>query len=214
DSTRGWRRGSRAYGADRRAPPRDRRRLRARSTARPSRGRRRCAGRSSHRGSRRRNWSDSDPLRSFARFSRGSIASPNREGGRIDLSVTVWQDRRRMRTRTSSLGSLLALALSLLLPSVARAEILVPAGLTVPMYVPGEACETPRGSTGRGIPSTSTLLVDPKGMLYLARTGRRYSSGEYDYLTPMYRIPLGGARLTPSTESRSLQPSPLVTAAV
>src|SRR4030095_8022025 len=99
----------------------------------------------------------------------------------IDLSVTVWQDRRRMRTRTSSLGSLLALALSLLLPSVARAEILGTAGFTVRMYVTGEGFETPSGSTGRGIPSTSTLLVDPQGLLYLARTGRRYSSGGYDY---------------------------------
>src|SRR5206468_3896341 len=126
----------------------------------------------------------------------------------------VWQDRRRMHSRTSNLGSIVALALSLLLPSVARAEILVPAGFTVRMYVTGEGFETPSGSTGRGIPSTSTLLVDPKGMLYLARTGRRYSSGEYDYLTPMYRIPVGGARLTPSAEARYLHGPPLVNAQV
>ena len=119
-----------------------------------------------------------------------------------------------MRSRTSSLGSGLALALSLLLPSVARTEILVPAGFAVRMYVTGEGFETPGGSTGRGIPSTSTLLVDPKGMLYLARTGRRYSSGEYDYLTPMYRIPVGGARLTPSTEARYIHGPPLVNAQV
>ena len=77
-----------------------------------------------------------------------------------------------MRSRSSSLGAVLALALPLLLGSTALADILVPAGFTVRMYVTGEGFETPSGSTGRGIPSTSTLLVDPKGMLYLARTGR------------------------------------------
>jgi len=77
-----------------------------------------------------------------------------REGGRIDLSVTLWQDRRRMRSRTSSLGAVLALALPLLLSSAALADILVPAGFTVRTYVTGEGFETPSGSTGRGIPST------------------------------------------------------------
>jgi len=119
-----------------------------------------------------------------------------------------------MRCRSSTLAASLALGLSCLLPPPALAEILLPSGFTVRVYVTGEGFETPSGSSGRGIPSTSTMLVDPKGALYLARTGRRYSSGEYDYLTPMYRIPVGGARLTPSTEARYLHGPPLVNAQV
>lgn len=119
-----------------------------------------------------------------------------------------------MRYRSLRFGAGLALALSLLLPSAALADILLPPGFTIRVYVTGEGFETPTGSSGRGIPSTSTLLVDQKGALYLARTGRRYSSGEYDYLTPLYRIPPGGGRLTPSNEARFRHGPPLVNAQV
>lgn len=119
-----------------------------------------------------------------------------------------------MRHPSSRLGAGLALALCLLLAAAAHAEILLPPGFTIRVYVTGEGFETPTGSSGRGIPSTSTLLVDHTGTLFLARTGRRYSSGEYDYLTPMYRIPAGGARLTPSNEARYRHGPPLVNAQV
>ena len=78
----------------------------------------------------------------------------------------------------------------------------------------GEGFGGDSGPRGRGIPSTSTLAVDPTGALYLARTGRRYSGGEFDYLTSLYRIPPGGARLTPATEARFLHGPPLVNAQV
>lgn len=119
-----------------------------------------------------------------------------------------------MRYRSLSLGAGLALALPLLLPPAALAEILLAPGFTLRVYVTGEGFETPAGSSGRGIPSTSTLVVDHTGALYLARTGRRYSSGEYDYLTPLYRIPAGGARLTPANEARFRHGPPLVNAQV
>ena len=99
-------------------------------------------------------------------------------------------------------------------PGFAAAEILLPPGFAIRVYVTGEGFETPTGTSGRGIPSTSTLVVDDKGVLYLGRTGRRYSSGEYEYLTSLYRIPAGGARLTPSTESRYFYGPPLVNAQV
>src|SRR5712664_3245187 len=54
----------------------------------------------------------------------------------------------------------------------------------------------------RDIPSTSTIAFDAAGVLYLARTGRRYGGGEEYDLWPIYRIPPGGARLTPDTERR------------
>jgi hypothetical protein len=44
--------------------------------------------------------------------------------------------------------------------------------------------------------------VDADGILYLARSGRRYSGGETEDLTRLFRIPPGGARLTPQTEAR------------
>src|SRR5262249_60483920 len=95
-------------------------------------------------------------------------------------------------------------------PGFVSAEILLAPGFALRVYVTGEGFETPTGTSGRGIPSTSTLVVDDKGVLYLGRTGRRYSSGEYEYLTPLYRIPAGGARPTPSTESRYFYRPPLL----
>jgi len=114
------------------------------------------------------------------------------------------------RSRTFGAGVTLALALVLTAPSMVLAEILLPPGFVVRVYVTGEGFETPTGSPGRGIPSTATLVVDHRGAIYLARTGRRYSSGEYDYLASMYRIPAGGARLTPSTEARYFHGPPLI----
>ena len=115
-----------------------------------------------------------------------------------------------MSKRSRSFGAGLTLILALLVPSLAVAEILLPPGFVVRAYVTGEGFETPTGSPARGIPSTATLVVDQRGAIYLARTGRRYSSGEYDYLAPMYRIPAGGARLTPSTEARYFYGPPLI----
>jgi DNA-binding beta-propeller fold protein YncE len=119
-----------------------------------------------------------------------------------------------MSTRSKRVGAGLILALALAAPSIALAEILLPPGFVVRVYVTGEGFETPSGSPGRGIPSTATLTVDHQGVIYLARTGRRYSSGEYDYLASLYRIPAGGARLTPSTEARYFHGPPLINSQV
>src|SRR2546422_11251241 len=102
-----------------------------------------------------------------------------------------------------SLSVALALTAGALVPATAQAEIQLPPGFTVKVYVTGEGFETTGGPGGRGIPTTPTLAVDPTGALYLARGGRRYSAGEFDYLQRRYRIPPGGARVTPATEERS-----------
>ncbi len=107
----------------------------------------------------------------------------------------------------------LALLPVLLASAPARAEILLPPGFTARVYVTGNGFGAD-GPRGRGIPSTSTLAVDRTGALYLARTGRRYSGGEFEYLTAIYRIPAGGARLTPPTEGRFFHGPPLVNAQV
>jgi hypothetical protein len=107
-----------------------------------------------------------------------------------------------MRAPTRAvLPSLLLLALALVAPAVA-AEFTLPPGFSAQTYVTGDgfSADTWRGLAG--IPSTSTLAVDTDGVLYLARSGRRYSGGEADDLTRLYRIPPGGARLTPQNEAR------------
>lgn len=107
-------------------------------------------------------------------------------------------------------GRCRALAVALLLaPVPAAAELLLPPGFTAEVYVTGEGFHTASGQGLRGIPSTSTLAFDHAGILYLARTGRRDIRGEAEDLWPVYRIPLGGARLTPDTEARYFHGPPL-----
>jgi NHL repeat-containing protein len=108
----------------------------------------------------------------------------------------------------------LALAAALLAPATALAEILLPPGFTVRTYVTGDTFETTSGAGGRGIPTTPSMAVDHRGALYLARSGRRYSAGEFEYLQRMYRIPAGGARVTSATEARYFYGPPLINAQV
>jgi DNA-binding beta-propeller fold protein YncE len=97
---------------------------------------------------------------------------------------------------------------ALTLPATpAGADLQLPPGFTAQVYVSGQGFESGRGS--RGIPATSTLVFDRSGSLYLARTGRRYLDSQTDDLLPVYRVPLGGARLTPDTEDRYFYGPPL-----
>ena len=111
-------------------------------------------------------------------------------------------------------AGLLVLSAALLSPTPAPAEIAVPAGFTARIYVTGEGFGGATGVRGRGIPTTPTLTVDRTGAVYLARSGRRYSGGEFDYLTSIYRIRPGGAQLTPGTEARYFHGPPLNNAQV
>jgi hypothetical protein len=102
---------------------------------------------------------------------------------------------------------LLALALALA-PGVAGAELKLPAGFTVHSYVSGQGFDG--SGVGTGIPSITTLAFDPAGTLYAARSGRRYlGGGEVDDVWPVFRIPLGGARLARDSEARHLYGPPL-----
>src|SRR5215813_5920220 len=96
-----------------------------------------------------------------------------------------------------------------LTPFLAVADIEVPRGLSVRVYVTGEGFDTSESRGARGIPAVSTLTFDSDGALYLARSGRRYMSGEAEDKFPVYRIPPGGARLTRDTESRYFHGPPL-----
>jgi len=105
-------------------------------------------------------------------------------------------------------------ALLVLLPATAAAELKLPAGFTSQVYVTGEGFDTDTTRGVRGIPATSTVAFDQSGFLYLARTGRRYVGGEAYDLWPVYRIPAGGARLSPDVEGRYFYGPPLLNAQV
>jgi hypothetical protein len=109
------------------------------------------------------------------------------------------------------IGAAAALLLAALPPPAGAASDLgLPDGFTAEVYVTGEGFDAGSSRGIRGIPATATLLFDHAGTLYLARVGRRYmSSGEADDLTAIYRIPVGGGKLTPGNESRYLHGPPL-----
>jgi sugar lactone lactonase YvrE len=94
-------------------------------------------------------------------------------------------------------------------PDVVAAELLLPSGFTANVYVTGDGFDTGSTSGVRGMPSVSTLAFDETGALYLARTGRRYVGGEVEDIWPVYRIPPGGAQLTPKTEATFFYGPPL-----
>jgi sugar lactone lactonase YvrE len=110
--------------------------------------------------------------------------------------------------RRQALG-LLALVL---IPAAAAAEMQLPPGFTVHAYVTGQGFDG--GRVAPGIPSTSALAFDAAGTLYASRSGRRYLGGEVEDVWPVYRIPLGGAKLTRDSEARHLYGPPLPNAQV
>ena len=104
---------------------------------------------------------------------------------------------------------LVLMLMLLLAPAPAAAELMLPAGFSAQVYVTGEGFDSDAARGVRGIPSTSTLAFDQAGILYLARSGRRYLGGEVYDRWPVYRIPAGGARLTPDNETRYFYGPPL-----
>jgi hypothetical protein len=103
----------------------------------------------------------------------------------------------------------IAIVVLLLVPSAVSAGLELPPGFLAQVYVTGDGFDASTGRGAKGIPSTSTLAFDDAGALYLARVGRRYFAGEVDDLFPIYRIPVGGARLTPKSEARYFYGPPL-----
>jgi sugar lactone lactonase YvrE len=103
----------------------------------------------------------------------------------------------------------LALLVLLAMPAAALAEIVLPPGFTAEVYVTGDGFDTSDGRAAHGVPSSSTLVIDRTGVLYLGRSGRRYSGGEIDDLWPVFRFPPGGARVTKGTERPFLYGPPL-----
>lgn len=103
----------------------------------------------------------------------------------------------------------LGLLALLLLVTPARADLGLPPGFTSELYVTGQGFDTSGERGVSGIPAVGTLGIDAAGTLYLSRTGARFRSGDVDDLWAIYRIPAGGARLTPDNEKRYLYGPPL-----
>jgi NHL repeat len=87
--------------------------------------------------------------------------------------------------------------------------VTLPRGFTASLYATGDGFDAGSVTGAGGFPTTTTAAFDQAGMLYLARPGRRYTGGEIDDLWPIYRVPPGGARLTPATERRFFHGPPL-----
>ena len=103
----------------------------------------------------------------------------------------------------------LAFLALLLAAAPARAEVTLPAGFTTEVYVTGQGFDSSGERGVSGIPSVGTIGVDAAGTLYMARTGARFRVGDIEDLSAIYRIPVGGARLTPDGESRYRYGPPL-----
>jgi hypothetical protein len=89
------------------------------------------------------------------------------------------------------------------------AELSLPPGFTAQVYVTGQGFDSSSDRGVHGIPAIGTLAFDGLGTLYLAKTGVRFRSGEVEDFSTIYRIPAGGAQLTPETESRYHSGPPL-----
>lgn len=107
-------------------------------------------------------------------------------------------------------GWMYVLAAALLwVPGVAGAELLLPPGFRASVYVTGDGFDVGTNRDVRGIPSMSTLAFDDTGALYVSRTGRRYVGGEVEDIWSVYRIPAGGAQLSPKTAAMFFYGPPL-----
>jgi DNA-binding beta-propeller fold protein YncE len=103
----------------------------------------------------------------------------------------------------------ITILLACLLAAPAAAELVLPPGFTAEVYVTGQGFDTSSERGILGFPASSTLGIDPAGVLYVAKTGARFRSGEVEDLGPIYRFPLGGARLSPDAEARFFHGPPL-----
>lgn len=92
------------------------------------------------------------------------------------------------------LAAVLALVVLVSTPRAADAEIRLPPGFSVEVYVTGRG-QAPDGRVTVGIPPVTSLGFDPAGAVYTTHTGRRYRDGEIEDLWPLLRFPPGGARL-------------------
>lgn len=108
----------------------------------------------------------------------------------------------------------LAFALGLLLDGTAwtrlsSAEINLPAGFTVTTHITGSGFDPNRTRNVPGLPAIVSLAFDYQGNFYLARTANRLREIYGKEMAAIYRVPAGGAKVSPKTETRFLLGPPL-----
>lgn len=107
------------------------------------------------------------------------------------------------------MGALIWGLILLALATPVSAGIILPRGFTAQTYVSGQGADPRRDFDGGGFPTLITLAVDQSGILYLARSSLRFRESQGEELAPIYRFPVGGARMTPDNEPRYLYGPPL-----
>src|SRR5262245_61713867 len=103
----------------------------------------------------------------------------------------------------------LSALLVLFLVGPAWAQLTLPPGFTAQVYASGQGFDSSSERGVFGLPAVASLGFDALGNLYLSKTGARFRQGEVDDLFSVYRIPLGGAKLAPDSESRYFYGPPL-----
>lgn len=103
----------------------------------------------------------------------------------------------------------LAAALVLLSAVPATGDLVLPPGFTAEPYITGHGFDSGSDRGVRGFAAAATLAFDATGHLYLAKVGARFRSGDVEDLSAIYRIPPGGARLSPDNEARYFHGPPL-----
>lgn len=116
------------------------------------------------------------------------------------------------------LGSLLLAGLILGLTLFARGTtwagfdingLKLPPGFSITTYVTGTGFDPDRRANARGIPAIVTATFDFRGNLYFARTANRLREIYGRDGASIYRVPAGGAAITPQTEAKFLFGPPL-----
>lgn len=88
-------------------------------------------------------------------------------------------------------------------------DVELPPGFTVTTYITGNDFDPDKEQNARGIPAIVTLVFDNQGTLYCARTANRLREIYGSNAAQIYRIPPGGAKVTPRTEAQFLFGPPL-----
>jgi DNA-binding beta-propeller fold protein YncE len=107
------------------------------------------------------------------------------------------------------MGDVLLALIVFLFAVPASAQVALPPGFIAKVYVTGQGFDPSAQRNAPGIPAMATMALDPSGALYLAKSpfGARQDPGEA--LGPVYRVPVGGARITRESEAQYFYGPPL-----
>ena len=85
----------------------------------------------------------------------------------------------------------------------------LPPGFTATTYISGAGFDPNQRQSAPGLPAIVTITFDSRGNLYFARTANRLREIYGSDSAPIYRLPVGPARITPDMEGQFLFGPPL-----